>query len=125
MTGRDVFSAAVRLLNYTNTYGELDGNQGTEMWKRSLAIVNQIYADVSFIENHTAAFVPLKNIHETLHVSDRTASDVMPYGVAMLFAQNENDGDNQTLFAMLYNQKRSAVPRAPMRIQDVLPVTEG
>ena len=91
MTGRDVFSAAVRLLNYTNTYGELDGNQGTEMWKRSLAIVNQIYADVSFIENQTAAFVPLKNIHETLHVSDRTAADVMPYGVAMLFAQNEHE----------------------------------
>ncbi len=45
-TGKEIFDRAVRLLNYTNVYGENDGRLYASVYKRGLALVNQIYADL-------------------------------------------------------------------------------
>ena len=41
VTGRDVMDRALVLLNYTNRFGEVDGQQSGELYKRGLAILNQ------------------------------------------------------------------------------------
>ena len=48
-------------------------------------------------------------------VADDALHDVMPYGVAMLLALSEGDGDNQLLYAGLYNRKRAACGAATRR----------
>jgi hypothetical protein len=48
----------------------------------------------------------------------------MPYGVAMLLAQSENDGDSQVLFQSIYNQKRMSATTFG-KVKDVLPRGEG
>lgn len=118
-TGRDVFERALRLLNYTDGNGRLDGQQYAELFKRGLPLVNQIYSDLWFAEQE-GPFCELNNLSAPLRLSARCVHDVMPYGVAMLLAQTESDGDAQQLFASLYNQKRSVVRRA-VRRRDVLP----
>lgn len=118
-TGRDVLERALRLLNYTDGAGRLDGQQYAELFKRGLALVNQIYGDLWFLEREDA-FCELIDLSAPLRLSSRCVHDVAPYGVAMLLAQSESDGDNQQLFASLYNQKRSALHRS-VRRRDVLP----
>ena len=109
---------ALRLLNYTDIYGQLDGQQHTELYKRGLAAVNQIYGDLWFT-GRKEPFLPLTSLRETLSLSARQLHDVMPYGVAMLLALSEGDGDNQLLYAGLYNRKRAACGAA-MRRRNVL-----
>ncbi len=118
-TGRDVWERAMRLLNYTDANGRLDGQQYAELFKRALPLVNQIYGDLWFAE-HRGEFRELTHLEEPLQLSARCVHDAAPYGVAMLVAQTESDGDNQQLFAALYNQKRAA-QRRPVRRRDVLP----
>nr|DAG73633.1 MAG TPA: hypothetical protein [Caudoviricetes sp.] len=117
-TGQDVLEQALRLLNYTDIYGQLDGQQHTELYKRGLAAVNQIYGDLWFT-GRKEPFLPLTSLRETLSLSARQLHDVMPYGVAMLLALSEGDGDNQLLYARLYNRKRAACGAA-MRRRNVL-----
>ncbi len=51
VTGRDVMNRALVLLNYTNRFGEVDGQQSGELYKRGLAILNQVYSDLWHIEH--------------------------------------------------------------------------
>ena len=51
VTGRDVMDRALVLLNYTNRFGEVDGQQSGELYKRGLAILNQVYSDLWHIEH--------------------------------------------------------------------------
>lgn len=106
-SGQDVLEQALRLLNYTDIYGQPDGQQHTELYKRGLAAVNQIYSDLWFTGKDTP-FLPLCSLGEPLLLPARQIQDVMPYGVAMVLALSEGDGDNQQLYAAIYNRKRMA-----------------
>lgn len=120
MTARELYDQALRLLNYTNSHGEL-GNGNYESQRRGLALVNQIYADIYRIENGHIPNNLLLTMQETPALSREATYDVMPYGIAMLIAQSESDSDNQSLFASLYNQKRSSTPRRQVSRIDTLP----
>ena len=120
MTGDAVFRQAMRLLGYTNAQGEVDGGREAGLFRRATALVNQIYADLSAIENGEGG-EPLERLSQELPLSLRTQTDVMPYGVAMLIAQSEGDDELQGYYASVYNQKRQAVHRREERIGDMLP----
>jgi hypothetical protein len=105
-SGQDVLEQALRLLNYTDVYGQIDTQQNVEFYKRGLAAVNQIYSDLWF-SSQTDPFFPLISLKESILLPARQVVDVMPFGVAMLLALSEGDGDNQQLYAALYNRKRT------------------
>lgn len=120
MTGQDVFRQAMRLLGYTDTLGELDSAQNTELYKRALTVINQLICELSLSESGTMA-PPLSSLRQELPLSEQTARGVLPYGVAMLLAAAEGDGDNQQVFAALYDQKRVSVRQGYERRTDTLP----
>lgn len=120
MTGNDVFRQAMVLLNYTDNHGQFNSLNNAELYKRSLPIVNQIYADLWAIQS-TAAFVPLASLNDEIPLNTHTLMNVMPYGVAMLLAQTDGDADNQTMYASLYNQRRPSAAVNSGLIQDCLP----
>ncbi len=117
-SGQDVLEQALRLLGYTDIYGQPDGQQHMELFKRGLAAVNQIYSDLWYTgkEKH---FTPLTSLKEPVLLPQKQLEDVMPYGVAMLLALSEGDGDNQQLYAAIYNRKRTAATACRRRL-DVL-----
>ncbi len=117
--GQDVLEQALRLLNYTDSYEALDGEQDTDLYKRGLAAVNQIYCDLWYT-GKTEPFFPLNSLGEPVLLSARQVQDVMPFGVAMLLAMSEGDGDNQQLYATLYNRKRMIGCNRHRRRLDVL-----
>lgn len=114
MTGLDVIQKALLLLNYTDSAGHVDSRVSGAVQARGLGILNQLLADAWYAKNDTP-FVPLAAVTQPLPCDERTAMDVLPYGVAMLLAQGEGDGDNQSTFAALYNQKRAAYTHTETR----------
>lgn len=121
ITAKHVFHQAMILLNYTNAYGEPDLSQHSDLAKRALGIVNQVYADLFFAEDPHRMFDPVDSLDHPVALSDKTAADIMPYGVAMLIAQSESDGENQALYAALYNRKRTGIHGCQNKVIDVLP----
>lgn len=108
-SGRDILKQALLLLNYTDVYEQLDEDAASPIAKRGLAAVNQIYGDLWYT-GRDDPFLPLTALDEPVLLTDRQAKDVMPFGVAMLLAMSEGDGDNQQVYATIYNRKRMAAP---------------
>lgn len=123
MTGTDILRQAYALLNYTDANGNVNAANNANLSKRSLAIVNQIYADLWHPRTTGAVFEALATMNEKLDLDDYTALNIMPYGVAMMLAQSDGDVDNQSVYAALYNQRRAGAVTATDRIIDKLPRT--
>lgn len=120
MTGMEAFKRALRLLGYTDQNGETNAAASGELYKRGLAITDQLCADLA--KSESGVLPPaLTSLAVPLPLSDHTARQVLPYGIAMLLAAGRGDGDNQRLFAELYTQKRAGMPHAYERRTDVLP----
>ncbi len=118
-TGEEVKNRALMLLNYTDQNGRLDSAMYTDVVARSLAAVNQIYADLWYAF-HNVGFEELATLTGDVHLPERVVNDCMPYGVAMLLAQTIGDADNQSMMTDLYNQKRASLTHLRRR-RDVLP----
>ena len=122
MTGQQMFDKAMLLLGYTGSHNEISGKD--ELLTRGLAFINQIYIDLHYASAITD-FVPLNNINDEIVLPTRDLYNVMPYGVAMFLALAEGDGDNQQIFAALYNQKRGSVKAPTTSIIDSMPKVWG
>lgn len=122
MTGRTVWNNALAVLNYTNSDGNVSAQLNADLNKRSLVIVNQILADLQHVSD--APIVPLESMNDEIRLCAE-AAPVMVYGVAMLVAQSESDGDNQQMMATLYNQSRNRLPRLGNRVRDTIPYPVG
>ncbi len=127
-SGNDVLEQALHLLGFLD---DRDSDPTSPaLYRRGLAAVNQIYADLWAIGHGNGVVAdqpcfPLTALSEPLNLPDRTVADILPYGVAMLMAQAEGDGEAQELYAALYSQKRSAAVHPPLRRQNVLFHGEG
>ena len=123
-TANDVFERAMQLCGYVNGDGTPDRLRDADIYKRGLAFVNQIYADMFFAETPDGSFRPLHGMEEVIPLSVRCINDILPYGVAMLIAQAEGDANNQNIFSYVYNQKRAGGIKSVRRITDALPTGE-
>ena len=120
MTGKEAFRRAMQLLGYTDQSGEPDSRRGQELYKMGLTAVNQITAELSVAESGELP-PPLTSLQQTVPLTQQTAQLILPYGIAMLIAAAVSDGDNQAVFAALYDSRRTACCRAYIRRTDVLP----
>ena len=119
MTGMDVFKRALRLLGYTDVDGETDAASSGELYKRALAITDQLCGELSLLESGQTATVT--SMHAPLPLSEKSARHILPYGMAMFLAAGRGDGDSQRLFAALYTQKLALLSHTGERRVDVLP----
>lgn len=118
MTGYELYRQALSLLNYSAPDGGVTAD--ADLHKRALPVINQIYADLWGIRS-TEQFFPLASLTQQINLDSYTLTNVMPYGVAMLIAQTDGDGENQAVYATLYNQRRSSVRTQTERIIDRQP----
>lgn len=117
MTGIQIAEMSAKLLGYASANGNLQLSE--RIMTKALVIVNLVYSDLWRICK-TGEFKPLSSLSEKINLPERALSDVMPYGIAMMMSQLEDDGDQQQLFSMLYNQKRSGLSKIE-KLEDVMP----
>ena len=122
ITGKDVLTRALRLMNEANPENWFVNPQTNAFYARALCALNQTYSDLWFLEHADEPFTELSGPDQAILLSARCIHDIMPYGVAMFLAQFDGDGNNQFLFATLYNQKRASVHRTSCVRSDVLPI---
>ena len=106
MNGLGLFDKAMEMLGYVSS----DGISGKEdIMKKALTLINNVYSELHYSFQPEKEFNPLVSIKEELKLPKMVIEDIAPYGVAMYLAQSESDADNQSLYAAIYNQKKSRV----------------
>lgn len=106
MTAKEIYLKAMTMLGYISASGEISGEE--EFKKKGICAVNQIYSDL-FFALHKTGFCEIRHSDDEIFLPEKALYDIMPYGVAMLIAQNENDGDNQNLYCDIYSKKRASL----------------
>ena len=76
-----------------------------ELTKRGTTAVLQMYNDLQRIEHPTTFDAEPFSMGIDLKLSPVTVNDVMPYGVAMLIAQGDGNGDSQAYVCGLIQSK--------------------
>ena len=104
-TAREIFDSAVRMLGYINNYGV---SNEADISVRLIPVVNAVYADLHYAYyGSRRVFVPISSASDKLYLPKRLIDDCIVYGVCTHLATSENDGDNASLYANIYNQKRA------------------
>lgn len=114
MTAKEMLNKAMALLGYNH-----NGNLADRISAAALHFINLVYADL-WPMRHEEEFKPIAVLADKIDLPTEVLYDVFPYGLAMFIAQSENDGDQQQIWASLYNQKRTRMSRTD-KITDVLP----
>ena len=108
MTANTLLNNALKMLGYSDS----DGN--TELTARlrncATVTVNLVYSDLWHICND-GEFVPIKSLFDEIKLPGKATDEAFVYGLAMHIARSENDGDQQQMFAMLYNSKRAGLTK--------------
>ncbi len=112
MKGHKIFDEAMKLLGYTDSFGEIDDSTGLK--SRATAVINRILRDLSINTS-------IVKLSDAIEIS-KEAEDALIYGTAMLLALSDNDGGKNKLFADIYNGKRAAIKGNKSLITDSLPV---
>lgn len=120
MTASEMIKRATNRLGYTS-----DDDSAA----RRLEIVNDVYAELFFLESgegkQEKKFKPLTRLSDELNLSERALNDCMVYGLCEAFALSENDSDNQSYYAAIYNEKIKRLPIRTAIRQDVIVTPEG
>ena len=106
MTGNQLLNTSLKILGYTDQ----NGNSQLTARIRNCAVVNinLVYADLWRI-THDTPFIPINSLGDTVDLPENALHDVFLYGLCMHMARSENDGDQQQVYTMLYNQKRASL----------------
>lgn len=108
-TAREVCDRAFALLGYTDRIGNYDEEKFAPQYRLAVQLCQSILDEIMRVEGKTRT--DITSLNDNLPASDTSINLVMPYGVAMLFAQQDNDGTQQQIFSLLYNQKLGLVPK--------------
>lgn len=105
ITLKDAADAALKLLGHINEQGSIDENREAKYYGAAAALAEPLQDDLLRREGKIPAG-PLAALTDTLSVSDGTARGVLPYGLAMRFAQLDGDTDGFNAFAAEYYGSR-------------------
>ncbi len=115
MTGNDIYTRTMLLLGYNDHSGSIAGEEALKI--RALAAINTIGAELCRMPS-------IQSLDDAVALTERQAEAAV-WGVGMLLAGSEADGQRGKLFCELYNLKRAGVLAGSDRINDTLPVAGG
>lgn len=108
-TAREVCDRAFAMLGYVDRIGNYDEEKFAPQYKQSMQVCQTIIDELSRVEGVERK--DIESLDDELNLSDTSINLVMPYGLAMWYAQMDGDGTNQQIFSLLYNQKMGLVPK--------------
>ncbi len=115
MNGNEIFRRTMLLLGYNDHSGNVAGETALKI--RAVEAINTVLYELC---KHS----PVSDLETELSVDDGVA-DALVYGVGMILANGEGDGERGALFAEIYNMKRAGIRAKSGTVADVLPVCGG
>lgn len=117
MTASELLNNTLKMLGYSEANGNIELPQ--RILNRAVVAVNLVYEDLWGICN-TEPFESIKSLADEIKLPEKVLNSTFLYGLAMHIAAAENDGDQNQIYAHLYNSKRAALTRFE-KIRNTLP----
>ncbi len=93
---------------------------------RIITAANSVYAEIYFKEaEDTDNFKKLKSINDELLISNYSQNNCFVFGLAAAIALSEQDNDQQSYFASIYNDRLRGIPQRRATRLDVQECPEG
>lgn len=108
MKATELLNDTLRMLGYSESNGNVQLPQRVR--NSAVVTINLVYEDLWNI-CYDEPFVPIKNFSDEIVLPDKVPKSTVMYGLAMYIAQSENDGDQQQLYAHLYNAGRARLSK--------------
>ncbi len=120
MIAERMIMCAIELLGYSVTNGNVQIMP--RIMNRAMSIINTVYYDVWNISgDKNKEFKPVSTLSDEIEL-DTGAMECMKYGVAAFIAQSESDGELQSVFMSIYNNRRQGLS-VIYKKSDILPRT--
>ena len=117
MKASEILNDTLKMLGYAESNGNVELPQ--RIRNRAIVAINLVYEDLCSITTDET-FVPIKSLADEIKLPERVQQSTFMYGLAMNISQSENDGDQQQLYARLYNQKRAGLSNT-VAVKNTLP----
>ena len=90
LTARDIFSAAMSIMDELSAAGEAANSDTREYEQRTPAILNVLLTELKVLRGDDADWLPLEGMDEPVPVETNYALGAMPYGLAANLLVDEN-----------------------------------
>lgn len=120
MTGNEIIKRCVDLLGYRDGAGDEDLEASAK--KSAAEYINQILLDICIANGQE--YQPIERLDDTIMELNAIETSALIFGVSMWIAFSVGDSEKHSVFANLYNAKRTALSRIDT-IRDTIPNPEG
>lgn len=118
-TARDIFSAAMGIMDELSPAGEASHSDTAEYEQRAPAILNVMLTELKMLRGDAADWLPLEGLDEPVPVEMNYALGAMPYGLAANLLVDENPAA-ASFYQQRYEELRAMfVSRLPASVEDI------
>lgn len=118
-TARDIFSAAMSIMDELSASGEAVNSDTREYEQRTPAILNVLLTELKVLRGDDADWLPLEGMDEPVPVETNYALGAMPYGLAANLLVDENP-TAASFYQQRYEELRALfVARLKASVEDI------
>lgn len=119
LTARDIFSAAMSIMDELSAAGEAANSDTREYEQRTPAILNVLLTELKVLCGDDADWLPLEGMDEPVPVETNYALGAMPYGLAANLLVDENP-TAASFYQQRYEELRALfVSRLKASVEDI------
>lgn len=104
VTAKEVIDSALRLIFHVTEGGAVDKNREAIYRGAAIAYLTVLQYELADLENQPFS-QPVKAPDDVIALTDKTAREIMPVGLAMYFALLDRDSELYNHFAELYHSR--------------------
>lgn len=118
-TARDIFSAAMSIMDELSSTGEAANSDTREYEQRAPAILNILLTELKVLRGDSSDWLPLESLDEPVQAETNYAMGAMPYGLAANLLVDENP-TAASYYQQRYEELRALfIARSAASIEDI------
>ncbi len=118
-TARDIFSAAMSIMDELSPSGEAAHSDTREYEQRAPAILNVMLTELKVLRGDSDGWLPVESLAEPVSVETNYALGAMPYGLAANLLVDENPSA-ASFYQQRYEELRAMfIARLPASVEDI------
>jgi len=118
-TARDIFSAAMSIMDELSPSGEAAHSDTREYEQRAPAILNVMLTELKVLRGDSDGWLPVESLDEPVSVETNYALGAMPYGLAANLLVDENPSA-ASFYQQRYEELRAMfIARLPASVEDI------
>ena len=124
MTGREVLSKALLLMDRIDESGDVDLSNTADYERKAVALMNPYISELSKAERRSDK-VLISNLEDEINLETDTINQCLVYAIAFNLAFMDNDMNVYNLYQSMYEQNKEHIALSEESVEDTFNMTGG